>query len=102
MRLTREEFLAKLCEQPDVFPETTLRLTPKALADVLVLAGVLQQDPPRYYPRDLAVGCPKCEAPPGEECRTRPGKSGTWLPGPHEARQIAGAEWAGTKAAEKT
>lgn len=101
MQLTREQFLALLCEKLGVFPDSTLIVSPRMLADVMMLSGAVDRDPPRYYPRDLAVPCPKCEAPPGEECRTRPGSPGTWLPGPHEERKNAGAAWAGEKAAEK-
>jgi hypothetical protein len=95
MRMTRDEFLDEMARRYPEDPDMV-----RLLAECLEMVGVLGPIKPRYYPRDLAVECPTCQAPPGEECRTRPGKPGTWLPSPHEQRQQKGAAWAGKQAAE--
>jgi hypothetical protein len=98
--MKRREYLAALCKGLGAYPDTVLEITPRLLADALLAAGAVERDSARYYPSDLAVTCPKCFAPVGEDCRTRPGMPGTWLPGAHKERQHAGAVWAAEKAAE--
>lgn len=94
--MTRDDFLDEMTRRYPEQPQIV-----RILAECLEVADVLGPPKPRYYPKDLAVECPTCQAPVGEECRTRPGSKGTWIPGPHEQRQMKGAEWAGKKAVEK-
>jgi len=96
MRMTKDEFLEEMSRRYPVHPDMV-----QVLAECLEMTGVLGHEKPRYDPSDLAIECPVCMAPPGEECRTRPGSPGTWLPGPHDARRRFGAELAGERAAEK-
>ncbi len=58
----------------------------KEIAKVLELCGAVEKTPNRYCQRDLEVMCPKCQAPPGAECRTQP-KTGAWIPAPHDERR---------------
>lgn len=105
--MTKDEFLIEVFErftwghQP-LTPDAVLVLTPKRLADILVMVGALKPEKVRYRKADLMVVCPVCQAPPGEECRTQPSPKGTWLPSPHALRQIAADDWVKNGSPEST
>lgn len=84
MKPTKDEFLSKMMERYPVHPDVAMALTPRLLAEILVVAGVLDEGIRGYKPDELAEVCPVCHACVDEECRTVP--RGALMPSPHAQR----------------